>query len=162
MKYTKRSKETDRRGNTQDDKVDLSSIGKQYLHQFKGETLMEDAVNPSSSWQLIGINLVSRAFNAFLKVHGKLLDHPERKQKAWSGSHGWAVISREGHTAEATYWSRALVLRAGSSGRKFLYSSTSFSMERSWLCSLFRSPGRVSRMWLVNCCTRRRFKIINL
>lgn len=50
-------------------------------------------------------------------------------------------------------------MRAGSSGRKFLYSSTSFSMERSWLWSLFLSPGRVSRMWLVNCCRGKRFKI---
>lgn len=51
----------------------------------------------------------------------------------------------------APHCSRALVLRAGSSGRKFLYSSTSFSMDNSWLCSLFRSPGSVSRMWLVSC-----------
>lgn len=50
-----------------------------------------------------------------------------------------------------TYCSKALVLRDGSSGRKFLYSSTSFSMDSSWLCSLFRSPGSVSRMWLVSC-----------
>ncbi|KAG7269004.1 hypothetical protein CRUP_033496 [Coryphaenoides rupestris] len=44
---------------------------------------------------------------------------------------------------------RALVLRLGSSGLKFLYSSTSFSMDSSWLCSLQRSAGSVSRMWLV-------------
>lgn len=120
---------------------------------------MEDTVNPSSSWQLIGINLVAGAFDTFLKVHSKLLDHPTRKQKAGSRRHGWTVASREGHAVKATHWSRALVLRAGSSGRKFLYSSTSFSMERSWLWSLFLSPGSVSRMWLVNCCRGKRFKI---
>lgn len=57
----------------------------------------------------------------------------------------WGVRAGEAH------WSRALVFRDGSSGRKFLYSSTSFSMDSSWLCSLFRSPGSVSRMWLVSC-----------
>lgn len=51
-----------------------------------------------------------------------------------------------------TYCSKALVLRVGSSGRKFLYSSTSFSKDRSWLCSLLRRVGRDSRMWLVSCC----------
>lgn len=56
-----------------------------------------------------------------------------------------------GEWGQEPYCSRALVLRAGSSGRKFLYSSTSFSMDSSWLCSLFRSPGSVSRMWLVSC-----------
>lgn len=50
-----------------------------------------------------------------------------------------------------THCSKALVFRVGSSGRKFLYSSTSFSRESSWLCSLLRSDGSVSRMWLVSC-----------
>uniref|UniRef100_A0A6B0UVQ3 Uncharacterized protein n=1 Tax=Ixodes ricinus TaxID=34613 RepID=A0A6B0UVQ3_IXORI len=45
----------------------------------------------------------------------------------------------------------ALVLREGSSGRKFLYSSTSFSMEMSCFCSLSLSPGKVSLMWFVSC-----------
>lgn len=53
---------------------------------------------------------------------------------------------------EGTYCSKALVLRVGSSGRKFLYSSTSFSKDRSWLCSLLRRVGSDSRMWLVSCC----------
>ena len=59
----------------------------------------------------------------------------------------------------STHWSRALVLRDGSSGLKFLYSSTSFSMERSWLCSLARRFGRVSRMWLVSCCAGQRSEL---
>ena len=47
------------------------------------------------------------------------------------------------------YVSRALVFLAGSSGRNLLYSSTSFSMARTSACSLARSEGSVSRMWLV-------------
>lgn len=50
-----------------------------------------------------------------------------------------------------THCSRALVLRVGSSGRKFLYSSTSFSKDSNWLCSLLRRVGSDSRMWLVSC-----------
>jgi len=45
----------------------------------------------------------------------------------------------------------AFVLRVGSSGRKFLYSSTSFSMASSCDCSLLRKLGRVLRMWFVSC-----------
>lgn len=92
-------------------KVYLSSMRKQYLHQFKGETLMEDAVDPSSSRQLIGVNLVSRAFNAFLKVHSKLLDHPERKPRAWSRTVHWAVLSREGHWGHSLKQSFGLASR---------------------------------------------------
>lgn len=61
----------------------------------------------------------------------------------------------------STHWSRALVFRDGSSGLKFLYSSTSFSMERSWLCSLALRAGRVSRMWLVSCCSGQRSELVN-
>lgn len=59
-----------------------------------------------------------------------------------------------GGGCRGTYCSRALVLRVGSSGRKFLYSSTSFSRDSSWLCSLLRRAGSDSRMWLVSCCRR--------
>lgn len=64
--------------------------------------------------------------------------------QAW-GVPGWG---------RGTYCRRALVLRVGSSGRKFLYSSTSFSRDSSWLCSLLRRAGSDSRMWLVSCCGR--------
>ena len=50
----------------------------------------------------------------------------------------------------ATHVSNAFVLRAGSSGRNLLYSSTSFSMERTSDWSLARRAGKVSRMWLTN------------
>lgn len=63
-----------------------------------------------------------------------------------------------GHRKASTHCSRALVLRVGSSGRKFLYSSTSFSRDSSWLCSLLRRVGSDSRMWLVSCCRKVRVR----
>ena len=53
-----------------------------------------------------------------------------------------------------THCIMALVLRVGSSGRKFLYSSTSFSNASSCDWSRFRKFGSVSRMWLVSCWFR--------
>lgn len=50
-----------------------------------------------------------------------------------------------------THWSMAFVLMEGSLGLKYLYCSTSFSSESNCFCSLSRRPGRVSRMWLLNC-----------
>lgn len=78
---------------------------------------------------------------------------PEEVEGGALGPGGWEGLEQPspGDWGQEPYCSRALVLRAGSSGRKFLYSSTSFSMDSSWLCSLFRSPGSVSRMWLVSC-----------
>ena len=55
---------------------------------------------------------------------------------------------------EMSYCSIALVLMEGSSGRKYLYCSTSFSSDKICFWSRSRSPGRVSRMWLVNCWFR--------
>lgn len=45
----------------------------------------------------------------------------------------------------------AFVFLVGSSGRKFLYSSTSFSIASSCDCNLLRRLGSVRRMWLVSC-----------
>lgn len=63
-------------------------------------------------------------------------------------------MTRPGNGKGSTHCSRALVFRVGSSGRKFLYSSTSFSRDSSWLCSLLRRVGSDSRMWLVSCCKK--------
>lgn len=41
---------------------------------------MEDAVYPGATQQLIGVHLVPRALNALLKVHTKLLHHPDKEQ----------------------------------------------------------------------------------
>lgn len=38
---------------------------------------MENSVDPSTSGQLRRVHLVSGPLNALLKVHSKLLDHPE-------------------------------------------------------------------------------------
>ena len=57
-----------------------------------------------------------------------------------------------------TYCIMALVLRVGSSGLKFLYSSTSFSIANSWDCSLLRTFGNELRMWLVSCWLRTRWR----
>ena len=59
-------------------------------------------------------------------------------------------------TMKISYCMRALVFRVGSSGRKFRYSSTSFSMASSCDCSLLRRLGRVLRMWFVSCWLRTR------
>lgn len=60
-----------------------------------------------------------------------------------------------------SYCIRAFVFRVGSSGRKFLYSSTSFSIASICDCSLLRRFGSVVRMWLVNCwlSTRCRYDV---
>lgn len=42
---------------------------------------MEDAVDLGATRQLIGVYLVPRALNALLKVHTKLLHHPEKGQE---------------------------------------------------------------------------------
>ena len=73
--------------------------------------------------------------------------HPAQTQDPAAGQRPRRARQRVGDT----YCSKALVLRVGSSGRKFLYSSTSFSRDSSWLCSLLRRAGRDSRMWLVSC-----------
>jgi len=52
----------------------------------------------------------------------------------------------------------ALVFLVGSSGRKFLYSSTSFSIASSWDCSLLRRLGSVIRIWLVSCWLSTRWR----
>lgn len=41
---------------------------------------MEDAVDPGTTQQFIGVHLISRALNALLKVHTKLLNHPNTEQ----------------------------------------------------------------------------------
>lgn len=41
---------------------------------------MEDAVDPGTTQELIGVHLVPRALNALLKVHTKLLNHPDNEQ----------------------------------------------------------------------------------
>ena len=50
------------------------------------------------------------------------------------------------HMAHITHVSMAFVLIPGSFGLNLLYSSTSFSMESTSLCSLALSEGRVSLM----------------
>lgn len=50
--------------------------GSQYLHQFKGEALVEDAVDAGTTRQFQRIHLVPRALDPLLKVHPKLLNHP--------------------------------------------------------------------------------------
>lgn len=50
--------------------------GSQYLHQFKGEALVEDAVDAGTARQFQRIHLVPRALDPLLKVHPKLLNHP--------------------------------------------------------------------------------------
>ena len=77
-----------------------------------------------------------------------------RWMDGWVGSLWLGGGPRAPGWGRGTYCSRALVLRVGSSGRKFLYSSTSFSRDSSWLCSLLRRAGSDSRMWLVSCCGR--------
>lgn len=42
---------------------------------------MEDAVDLGATRQLISVYLVPRALNALLKVHTKLLHHPEKGQE---------------------------------------------------------------------------------
>lgn len=49
------------------------------LEQFKGKAFMEDTVDPGTAQQLICVHLVSRALNALLKVHTKLLNHPDNE-----------------------------------------------------------------------------------
>ncbi len=39
---------------------------------------MENAVDLGATRQLIGVHLVPRALNALLKVHPKLLHHPDK------------------------------------------------------------------------------------
>lgn len=51
------------------------------LKQFKGKAFMEDAVDPGTTQQLIGVHLVPWALNALLKVHAKLLNHPDNEQQ---------------------------------------------------------------------------------
>ena len=52
---------------------------KTHLNQLKGKTLMKDAVDPSTSRQLICVYLITWTFNTLLKVHRELLHHPEEK-----------------------------------------------------------------------------------
>ncbi len=47
-----------------------------HLHQLEGKALMKDAVDLRSTRQVGGVHLISRSFNALLKVHPKLLHHP--------------------------------------------------------------------------------------
>lgn len=136
---------------------------KNHLNQLKRKALVEDAIDPRSPRQLHRVHLISRTLDALLEIHGKLLHHPLETERILPVTHRrtfwqkhmcvWAGNAGNASTGD-TYCSRALVLRDGSSGRKCLYSSTSFSMDSSWLCSLFLSPGRVSRMWLVSCYSR--------
>lgn len=134
---------------------------KAHLHQLKRKALMEDAVDLCTTRQIGGIHLVSRSLYALLKVHAKLLNHPTKVHIEhvfnlllfWVHLNIWIC-----KCTVDTDWSKALVLRAGSSGRKFLYSSTSFSSDNNWPCSLLRNPGNVSRMWLVSCWREIRLK----
>ena len=70
----------------------------------------------------------------------------------------WSATDVDQLTSVPTHCIMALVLRVGSSGRKFLYSSTSFSIDSSWDCSLLRRAGSVSRMWLVSCWLSTRWR----
>lgn len=47
-----------------------------HLHQLEGKALMKDAVDLRSTRQVGGVHLISRPFDALLKVHTKLLHHP--------------------------------------------------------------------------------------
>lgn len=125
---------------------------KPHLHQLERKPFMKNAVDLCTTRQIGRIHLISRSLNAFLKVHPELLDHPVNISRRRCSPEE-PLISMTPHTAYvlSTDWRRALVLRAGSSGRKFLNSSTSFSRDNNWLCSLLRNPGKVSRMWLVSC-----------
>lgn len=124
---------------------------------------MKDSVDLGTTGQVGGIHLVSRPFNTLLKVHTKLLHHPTHSGNLISDIHRvdtW-FISVNLPMCINTNWSRALVFLVGSSGRKFLYSSTSFSSDSIWLCSLLRNPGNVSRMWLVSCWRETSRKNVN-
>lgn len=47
-----------------------------HLHQLKGKAFVKDAVDLRSAGQVGGVHLISRPFDALLKVHAKLLHHP--------------------------------------------------------------------------------------
>lgn len=47
-----------------------------HLHQLKGKAFVKDAVDLRSARQVGGVHLISRPFDALLKVHAKLLHHP--------------------------------------------------------------------------------------
>lgn len=47
-----------------------------HLDQFEREPFMEDAVDPRSAWELVGLDLVTRALDTLLKIHRELLHHP--------------------------------------------------------------------------------------
>lgn len=47
-----------------------------HLHQLEGKALVKDAVDLRATRQVGGVHLISRPFDALLKVHGKLLHHP--------------------------------------------------------------------------------------
>lgn len=68
------------------------------------------------------------------------------------------ITVNRSYRTRSTHCIMAFVFRVGSSGLKFLYSSTSFSIDRSCDWSLLRRPGRVSLMWLVSCSLRTRCK----
>lgn len=52
-----------------------------YLHKLKWESFVKDAIDPGATREFIGVNLISRTFNALLKVHSKLLNHPEGRER---------------------------------------------------------------------------------
>ena len=69
-----------------------------HLDQLEGETLVEDAVDPGPARQLVGVDLVPRALDAFLKVHRELLHHPGE-----GGREGERERGREGGRAQISY-----------------------------------------------------------
>lgn len=66
MKYIKQN----------DDNKEENRRNTGHLHQLEGKALMKDAVDLRSTRQVRGVHLISRPFNALLKVHAKLLHHP--------------------------------------------------------------------------------------
>ena len=52
-----------------------------HLHQFKGESFVEDPVDLSSTRQLHGADLRAGTFNALLKITAKRRDHSVNTQR---------------------------------------------------------------------------------
>ena len=48
-----------------------------YLDQLEGEAFMEDPVDLGTPWEVFCADLCAKPFNVAIKVHPKLLDHPD-------------------------------------------------------------------------------------
>lgn len=104
------------------------------LDQFERKTFMEDAIDLGAARQLVGVHLVSGALDAFFKVNTKLLHHPESSSAQETMD---IIYFLDNKLVLAVTFNKLTAVRLWScewdrsSGRKFLYSSTSFSSDRS-------------------------------